>query len=172
MDGRLKPGTPFAIGELIVALFVLGLAGVVYWQVSAIPVSPLYAKVGPTVFPMLTAMGLGALGVALLVSALRGGWQPDEEKEHEPDRMALGWVLAGLVLNVLLIGRLGFTIASIVLFVCVARGFGSRRILRDATIAVIFALVAYLGFAKALSINIGAGLIENFIEQIFFSGRK
>lgn len=162
----------FALGELIVAIFTLLLAAVVYWQVSAIPVSPLYAKVGPTVFPLITAAGLGIMGVMLLISALKGGWQPEEEKEHTPDRLALGWVIAGLVLNVLLIGKLGFTVASIILFVCVARGFGSRQPLRDAAIATIFALVAYLGFAKALSINIGAGLIENFIEQIFFSGRK
>lgn len=161
-----------AAGELVVAIFALALAAMVYWQVSVIPVSPLYAKVGPTVFPMLTAIGLGALGVMLLISALKGGWQPDEEKEHAPDKMALGWILAGLVLNVLLIGKLGFTVASIILFVCVARGFGSKRILRDAGIAIAFSLIAYLGFAKALSINIGAGLVENFIEQIFFSGPK
>ena len=76
------------------------------------------------------------------------------------------WITAGLVLNVLLIGSAGFTIASVILFVCVARGFGSKAILRDALIAAAFALIAYFGFAKTLGINIGSGLVENAIESV------
>jgi len=71
-----------------------------------------------------------------------------------------------LVLNVLLIGPAGFTLASIVLFVCVARGFGSGNIVRDVSIATVFALIAYFGFAKTLGINIGAGFIEHAIETV------
>jgi hypothetical protein len=71
-----------------------------------------------------------------------------------PDRAALLWILAGLVLNVVLIGPAGFTIASTILFVCVARGFGSKAIVRDALIGAAFALVAYFGFATTLGINI------------------
>ena len=79
--------------------------------------------------------------------------------------IALLWVAAGLVLNVLLIVPAGFTLASIILFVCVARGFGSRAILRDACIGAAFALTAYLGFAKTLGINIGSGLVEGVLER-------
>jgi putative tricarboxylic transport membrane protein len=159
---RLRP----ALGETVIAAGVLLLAAVIYWQTAAIPVSPIYAKVGPTVIPAITAIGLGLLGLLLLVSALRGGWQPQEEKEIAPDHAALAWVVAGLVLNVLLIGPAGFTLASVILFVCVARGFGSRAILRDALIGAAFALVAYFGFAKTLGINIGAGFVENALERM------
>ena len=72
------------------------------------------------------------------------------------------------MLNVALIGPLGFTIASVILYVCVARGFGSRNPLRDAGIGLAFALIAYFGFAKTLGINIGAGLLENWLESIVF----
>ncbi len=65
-----------------------------------------------------------------------------------------------------LIGPAGFTLASIVLFVCVARAFGSRALVRDAVIATVFALVAYFGFAKTLGINIGAGFVERAIETL------
>ncbi len=164
-----SPGV--ARGELIVALGCLALALVVLWQTMEIPVSPLYAKVGPTVVPTIAGAGLLILSGFLLFSAFRGGWQPDEERESQPRGVALLWVLAGLVLNILTIGPLGFTIASILLFTCVARAFGSKNMLRDAMIGAVFALVAYLGFAKALSINIGAGLVENAIESVFF-GRK
>jgi putative tricarboxylic transport membrane protein len=154
------------LGETIIAVGVLALAIVIFWQTLEIPVSPLYAKVGPTVMPMITAGALGLLGILLLIEAVRGGWQPQEEKEYTPDRVALLWLAAGLVLNVLLIGPAGFTIASVILFVCVARGFGSKRILRDAAIGAAFALIAYFGFAKTLGINIGSGFVENALERV------
>ena len=96
---------------------MLTLAGVVYWQAAIIPVSPIYAKVGPTVVPVITALALAVLGVLLLVAAWRGGWQSEEEQALTIDRVALAWIAAGLVLNVLLIGPAGFTLASIILFV-------------------------------------------------------
>jgi len=167
-DPVVAPRGGFAVGELCIALGAIILAAVMVWQVFEIPVSPLYAQVGPTVMPFFAALGLGALGVLLLLSAVRGGWQPEEEREARPDWQALAWIIAGLVLNVALIGPLGFTIASVILYVCVARGFGSRNPLRDAGIGLAFALIAYFGFAKTLGINIGAGLLENWLESIVF----
>jgi hypothetical protein len=171
VNARGPAGPGLAIGELVIALSVLALAGIVVWQTLAIPVSPLYARVGPTVVPMIAGVCLALTGAALLVSALRGGWQTDEEKEADPDKLALGWVLAGLLLNVLTIGPLGFTIASVLLFTCVARGFGSRNPLRDAAIGAFVALLAYLGFAKTLNINIGSGLVEGAVEQLLAAVR-
>jgi putative tricarboxylic transport membrane protein len=49
----------------------------------------------------------------------------------------------------------------------VARGFGSKAILRDAGIGAAFALIAYFGFAQTLSINIGAGILENALNSLF-----
>ena len=166
-----SPGEPNArarptIGETIIGAGALVLAIVMFWQTLSIPVSPIYAKVGPTVVPMITAVALGILGVLLLIAAWQGGWQSEEEKEVTPDRVALLWVVAGLVLNVLLISSAGFTIASVILFVCVARGFGSKAIVRDAAIGAAFALIAYFGFAKTLGIDIGSGLVENAIERV------
>jgi putative tricarboxylic transport membrane protein len=160
------PSRSVAIGEAIIGAGVLALAAVMLWQTLAIPVSPIYAQVGPTVVPIITALALGMLGVLLLIAAWQGGWQPEEEKASTPDRVALAWVAAGLVLNVLLIGWAGFTIASVILFVCVARGFGSKAIVRDAAIGAAFALIAYFGFAQTLGINIGSGLVENAIERV------
>jgi putative tricarboxylic transport membrane protein len=163
------PSLRAAIGETIIGAGALILAIVMFWQTLSIPVSPIYAKVGPTVVPMITAVALGILGVLLLIAAWQGGWQSEEEKEVTPDRVALLWVAAGLVLNVLLIGSAGFTIASVILFVCVARGFGSKAIVRDAAIGAAFALIAYFGFAKTLGIDIGSGLVENAIERMIGS---
>jgi putative tricarboxylic transport membrane protein len=170
LRGRTETG--LAKGELTVATGVLVLALVILWQAWSIPVSPIYAKVGPTLVPLLSGFGLLLFGVALLVSALRGGWQTDEERAVTPDRLAFGWVLAGLALNVLTIGPLGFTLASILLFVCVTKGFGSKNMPRDAAIGAAFALIAYLGFAKTLNINIGSGVIENGVEWVISTAKS
>ena len=158
------------IGELLIAIGTLALAGIAYWQSQVIPVSPLYAKVGPTVAPMLASFGLGLLGCGLLWAATRGGWQPEEERELPMDRPALLWVVAGLVANVVLIGPLGFSLSSVVMFVAIGRGFGSRRPIHDGAIAFVLASVAYYGFAQALGIDIGRGPLEDMVLGFFGRG--
>jgi putative tricarboxylic transport membrane protein len=155
-----------AAPEFLIGFGLLAVAAAVLWQTWAIPVSPLYSKVGPTVFPYMTATGLAVLAMLLIVAAARGGWQPDEEKETPTDWKALAFVVAGLIANVVLIQPLGFTAASVVMFVLVCHGFGSRRPLRDGLIALVLALAAYFGFARALGVNIGAGYIENVLNVV------
>ena len=152
-----------ATPEIVIGLGMLAFAALLLWQAIEIPVSPLYAKIGPSLFPYFASGGFAVLACLLLVQALRGGWQPDEEKEVALDWRALAFVIAGLVANVALISFFGFTVASTVLFVLVAYGFGSRRPLRDSGIGFAVALASYFGFAKALGVNIGAGVVERLL---------
>ena len=154
-----------AMPELLIGLGLLACAAGVLWQTLAIPVSPMYSKVGPRVFPYMTMAGLAVLAILLIVAASRGGWQPDDEKDTPTDWKAMGFVVAGLVANVVLIQPLGFTAASVVMFVLICFGFGSPHPLRDGLIALILALAAYFGFARALGVNIGAGFIENVLNS-------
>jgi putative tricarboxylic transport membrane protein len=149
--------------EATIGIGLLVVAAVMLWQTMVMPVSPMYSKVGPTIFPYITAVGLALFAGLLLMQAWRGGWQPDDEKEVSIDWMAVGFVAAGLVANVLLIKPLGFSLASTVLFVLVAHGFGSRKPLHNAAIGLALSLAAYFGFAKALGVNIGAGVIERLL---------
>ncbi|AZO03183.1 MULTISPECIES: tripartite tricarboxylate transporter TctB family protein [unclassified Mesorhizobium] len=155
-----------ALPELLIGVGLLACACAVAWQTLAIPVSPLYSKVGPTVFPYITMAGMILLSLLLILAAIRGGWQPEEEKETPTDWKAMGLVAAGLVANLVLIQPLGFTAASVIMFVLVCFGFGSRHPLRDALLGLVLALAAYFGFAKALGVNIGAGLIENQLNAL------
>ena len=162
----LAPGTtgkPSATPELLIGLGVVAIGAVVIADTWFGPAAPSYARVGPQAFPY----GIGALVVllgALLcgAAAKAGSWRDPAEEAGlgHPQWRGLAWVVLGLVLNLSLIGRLGFVIASTLLFACVARGFGSARPLRDLAIGFALALVAYVGFAKILAIKLGEGILE------------
>lgn len=149
-------------GEVAVAACLVALAVLSIWQTLVIPVSPIYARVGPTLFPWIASAGLLLLSLALLVQALRGGFAGVDD-QLSIDWPSLAWVATGLAANAVLIGTLGFVFAATVMFVCVARGFGSTRPGRDALIGAVVALTSYLGFEKLLGVNIGAGILEGMI---------
>lgn len=158
------PATPRA--DLAAGLGVLGLGGLAMWQAAAIPVSPLYAQVGPKAVPYVVAAALMLLGLGLCVVALRGGWSQElEELEDAPplNPRALGLLLAGLLANLVLIEPLGFTLAGTVQFALVAAAFGSRAHGRNLLIAFVVALGAYGLFVKLLGVDIGAGLVEGLV---------
>lgn len=153
MDRLRKPETLLALGVIALGLLALH-------ETTQIPVSPMYAQVGPTAMAYLASALLLALGGALLVQSISGRWvSPAEERESALDLRGLGWLLLGLVLNVGLIDPLGFIPASMLLFACTARAFGSRSPVRDLLIGLALSATAYFGFAELLGINIGAGFL-------------
>lgn len=162
-----NPATKPAWPDTLVGAAVLALAAAVLAETALAPASPIYAKVGPAAFPYGVGVALGVLGILLVTQGLRGGWR-DKAAEAEagigkPRVAPFLWVAAGLLINAALIAWLGFIAASTLLFICIARGFGSRRILRDLAWGFGLALFAYLGFAKLLAIRLGDGLIESFL---------
>ncbi len=142
--------------ETWLALAVLALAGLIGIGAWLVPLPPPHVKVGPAIMPVAVAVLMLVLGIGLLLAARRGGWIAEAERHEAVSYLQLGWLLLGLAANVALIGPLGFTIASSLLFVCTARGFGSRRPLRDAAIALVFCALAYAGFDWGLGMRIGA----------------
>jgi putative tricarboxylic transport membrane protein len=56
----------------------------------------------------------------------------------------------------LVIGVAGFTLASTMLFVMVARGFGSRRVAHDAIVGLVLAVVVFLFFTRGLNVSLPA----------------
>jgi putative tricarboxylic transport membrane protein len=47
-----------------------------------------------------------------------------------------------------------------VLFACVARAFGSRRVARDAALGFVLALAVFLFFVKLLNVNLPPGWLR------------
>jgi putative tricarboxylic transport membrane protein len=158
---------------MAVALGVATLAGLSAWQTSIIPQS-VYAAIGPRVFPWMVAGLLGVVAIGLVVAALRGGWARENDGEITEWR-SLAWFVGGLLANLLLIegvslSRLslsgpGFVVASTVMFVCIARGFGSDRPLRDAAIGLAVATLGFIGFDKFLGYRIGAGFGDEWLSR-------
>ncbi len=155
-----------AFGNVAVGVGVVALAGVLALQVLVIPSSPLYARVGPTVFPWIAVTALGALGVVLAIQGFLGGWA-HEEPPGPTDAAGGLWFLGGLVVQVATIEWIGFILASTLLVVCTARAFDSTRIVRDALVGFALATIAYIGFDKLLGYRIGSGLVESLISRIF-----
>ncbi len=157
---------PRALPDLAVGLVVTALGALVAWLTWVIPLTPVYAVVGPKLVPAVIAAALFVLGLMLTAAALRGGWSADIPEVAEagpPNLRALGWLLGGMALNLALIEPLGFSLAAALQFVCTARAFGSRSPLRDAVIALVVSLAAFFIFVEALGVNIGAGLLEGAI---------
>jgi putative tricarboxylic transport membrane protein len=155
-----------ARADLVVGLGVVGLGLMGAWLTWVIPVTPVYAVVGPKLVPALIAGAMVVLGLLLTLVALRGGWSADipEVAEAGPPNLAsLAWLGGGMLLNLVLIVPLGFALAAAVQFVCTARAFGSRSPLRDAAIALAVSLGAFFLFVEALGVNIGAGVLEGAI---------
>lgn len=147
--------------DTAVGVGVLALAALVAWQTTIIPENAIYAKVGPKFFPWISAAMLAAMGAILTVEGVRGGWE--HEESGDVDWHSLGWLMAGLLLNVALISKLGFIISGTVLFITTARAFGSRQPLRDGAIGLALAVISYVGFDRLLGYKIGSGLIESLL---------
>jgi putative tricarboxylic transport membrane protein len=150
--------------ELIISLGVLALGIAVAVGTTQLSAAGGYARIGPNAAPAVVAGGLILLGIWLLYEALSGRW--NSAVPHEPggaDRFYAGafiWVSAGLFAQMLLIHRAGFVIAQAVLFTCVARGFASRRPIRDFAIGLALALGVFLFFIKFLNVNLPAGWLK------------
>lgn len=175
-----------ALGDLLVGLGVVALGLVVLWQTAEIATT-LVTQIGPRPFPYVVGGALVVLGAVLALEAQRGGWSHEIEEDDVPLHYgSLAWLLAGLVANVVLIGRLanvpliggllasvigdrlandgfGFVPASSLMFILIARAFGSTRILRDAAIGIAVTVVALIGFGRGFGVNIGGGLVDAWL---------
>ncbi len=147
-------------GELLLSLGLVALGAYVVFGTGGIAESRSYAQIGPRLFPYLIGAGLTLCGAVLAWHALTGGWRnlPFGQEGHAaPDWPAFAIVSAGIVLHMVIIGWAGFIIASTLLFVLIARGFGSRRPGRDAIVAVLLAVAVFFIFTLGLGLNLPRG---------------
>ncbi len=156
--------------EMVLSLAVLSLGIAVAIGTAGLSGAGGYARIGPNVAPAVIAGGLILLGLWLLYEAVFGGWRnavpdsPEARGEHDFSPSAFIWVSIGLIAQMLLIHRAGFVLAQATLFTCVARGFGSRRYLRDFAIGLALGVAVFLFFVKFLNVNLPPGWLEPILR--------
>ena len=144
-------------GELLVSLGLLALGAYVLYDTQSIAAAQGYDQLGPRLFPQIVGVALLVLGAMLGWHALSGGWRnvPLDQPGHDnPDWPAFGLIGGGLIVHMAIIGSVGFVIASTVLYLMVARGFGSRRWRRDLLVGVAVVLTAYYLFTLGLGLHL------------------
>ena len=150
-----RSGAEIALSLGVVALGV-GVAAVT----ATLPSEGGYAGIGPNFIPAVVAAGIILLGVWLAIEAFSGGWRDAPTHPEVFQKAPFVWVSAGLFAHMALIAWAGFIVAGTVLFVFVARGFGSGRIVRDVSIGLVFTLGIYLFFVKLLNVGLPAGWLQ------------
>jgi len=162
----MLPATRGGRVELVISLGVVALGIVATIVAFRLPEAGGYARVGPNFTPKIVSAALVALGLWLLAEVFTGGWRdrvpddPAERGEHAFHRGAFAWVSGGLFAQMALIHSAGFVLAAMVLYGCVARGFGSARLARDLGIGLILGLAVFLFFVKFLNVNLPAGWLK------------
>jgi putative tricarboxylic transport membrane protein len=153
--------------ELVLAIGVVALGGLVLWKTGEIRITPMNARIGPRVIPYVVGSGLVVAGVWYVIELLLGrGSSPSRGEEGEDvdlseptDWRTIGFIAAALLAYLLLIERAGFIVASSVLFFVAAFGMGSRRLARDAVIAVALSVAVFLIFTRGLSLRLPEGIV-------------
>jgi putative tricarboxylic transport membrane protein len=108
----------------------------------------------------VVASGLALLAIGNAVIAFTGGLPERDEADPKAILLILGGVV---VLIVIIGGGGGFIPATAILFATTATAFGRRAFFTDLVIGLGLALVAYLLFAKLLSLSLPMGPIENLM---------
>jgi putative tricarboxylic transport membrane protein len=137
-------------------VFVLVLAAVYAFGATTFPAETGYAGIGSRFYPGVIAALLALVGGLLLYQSLSGGFRffSDDQAGNKPHVRGGLWVSAGIIAHALLITKIGFVLAAMILFVAAARGFGSTRWLRDAAYGALITLPVFWLFTKVLNVSL------------------
>jgi len=156
-------------GELAFAssFFLLGLF--VAWDTSRMDIPQDNSIVSPQTFPYMVASFAALVGIGLIIDVLRGNHgTPDGDEPGDPytplNIKTMAIVAVAIGMHVILLEIAGYVIAATVCFWGVAYAFGSRRVLKDLLISLVFAFVVYFSFSKGLNINLPSGFFEGILK--------
>ncbi len=151
--------------EAFVAAACLVLGALLAWGATSISSEAGYSGVGPNFLPWVVALTLLVCGVLLLVQSLKGGFLGREAPEGAAsgDWLSFVWISAALLLNALLITRIGFIASCTLAFVIAVRGFhisqGRPRAsvaawAKDALVGAAISAPVFWLFTKVLGVNL------------------
>lgn len=144
------------VGQVAIAFAFLGLAVVFGVGAAQLPSDGGYAGIGASFLPWVVTAFLATIGLLLGYQALGSGFAnfTAEVDDASADRRGALWVSIGILAMAALITRIGFVPAATILFVCAARGFGSRRPAFDALIGAAISFPVFWLFTLVLDVNL------------------
>lgn len=151
--------------ETAVGAACLSLGLLLAWGAIDISGEAGYAGVGPNFLPWVVSITLVVCGALLLVQSLSGGFRGREEPEGAAsgDWLPFVFISAALLLNALLITRIGFIASCTLAFVIAVRGFhisqGRPRAplnawLKDALVGAAISAPVFWLFTKVLGVSL------------------
>jgi putative tricarboxylic transport membrane protein len=157
-DGRGR------LGPRLVGLAVCLLGAITLYDATRVGSGVGYSPVGPAVMPLIVGAGLVLVGVLLLA---RTWVRPDTdmltlaaEAERTTDWMTTVRLGGLLLVYALLLGPLGYVIATAALVPAGAWTLGSRRLIRDVAIGIALALIVYFAFTQFLGVRLPTGPLD------------
>ena len=156
---RVQPRTHIDVAGLVIALILLALAGLVWWDMTKLQILSPY-DLGPKVMPIVVSACLALLAIGNAIGALRGDLPPRDSLDWKPIILILGG-LACLIALIAFGG--GFMIGTAILFATTSAAFGRRAFLTDLLIGAAIAVVVYLLFGKLLTLSLPAGPLEHLL---------
>jgi len=158
----MTTGRSLRIGEAVLGGGLIALGGLIAVETMLAPTAGRASAVGPALFPYLIAGGLALVGLAILREAFTG--RIAHAEGFELDGLAVVLVAVGLVVEFLLLEFLGWILAATLLFMAVARAFGSRRLWVDALFGLALAGLTFVVFNYGLGLNLPSGSILEWAE--------
>ncbi|MCG5239485.1 tripartite tricarboxylate transporter TctB family protein [Azospirillum doebereinerae] len=152
----MTTGRSLRVGEALLGGGLLALGILIAVETMLTP-STGRSVVGPALFPYLVAGGLVLVALSLLREAVAG--PVAHQGGFELDGAAVAFVAGGLVAQFLLIEFLGWIPSATLLFVAVARAFGSRRLALNALLGLALAGGTFLVFNYGLDLNLPSGSV-------------
>ena len=156
----MKPTRRIQPVQLAIGLGVVAISTVLALGANRFPEEMGFVILGAHVYPYALAVFLGVVGLLLCYQAVTGGFR--ELADHEDEsakalpggKLGAAWVTAGLLGVAVLINLIGFVLSAGLLFACSARGFGSRRPVRDLAIGIALTLPIYWLFNAGLGVSL------------------
>jgi putative tricarboxylic transport membrane protein len=147
------------VAGLVIALLLLVLAGLVWWDMTKLQILSPY-DLGPKVMPIVVSVGLTLLAIGNAIGALRGDLPARDSLDWKPIILILGGLACLIIL--IAIGA-GFMIGTALLFATTSAAFGRRAFLTDLLIGAVIAVFVYVLFAKLLTLSLPAGPLERLL---------
>ena len=157
----MTTGRSLRIGEAVLGGGVLALGLFIVSETALLEVAPVHAAVGPKLFPYLVGGGLLVIGLLVLYQAAFG--HIAHERGFELDWLAVVLISAGLVVQMFLLEWLGWIPSTTLLFMAVARSFGSRRLLIDALLGLALTSLVFVIFNYGLDLTLPSGVLGDLL---------